>query len=212
MPKEWILNSGMNRFQFNYKRNVGAVSEQIRICAPKKIEEWKDYYFNNVKSKEHIEDLGKKLYTKITEVISAEVESITEVDCSEYMYNMVINRTFDGYMTEIKIIYGQLEKLLDIKIEPASDEWDRSYNVDFFIKIADKYIGLQVKPAGEVHHIPQIFKEHKIQAKTHKEFTKKFGGKVFYIFSIKENNKKVIHNEDVVVANIRREIERLRKD
>ena len=27
MPKEWILNSATNRFQLNFKRNVGAVSE-----------------------------------------------------------------------------------------------------------------------------------------------------------------------------------------
>ncbi len=30
MAKEWILNSAMNRFQLNFKRNVGATSESIR--------------------------------------------------------------------------------------------------------------------------------------------------------------------------------------
>ncbi len=29
MAKEWILNSAMNRYQLNFKRNVGAVSESI---------------------------------------------------------------------------------------------------------------------------------------------------------------------------------------
>ncbi len=209
MPKEWILNSVMNRFQLNYKRNVGAVSEQIRKCAPKTIEEWKNYYFNNVREREHIENLGRKLYIKITEVIVAEVESITEEDCINYMYNMVINRTFDGYMTEIKTIYGQLEIMLDVKIEPAPDEWDRLFNVDFFIKIKDKFIGLQVKPAGDIHHIPQIFKEKKIQERTHKEFEKKYGGQVFYVISIKEQNKKIIQNMDVI-DEIKKEIERLK--
>lgn len=77
MAKEWILNSAMNRFQLNFKRNVGAVSEAIRKCAPKTTEEWKEYYFQNVRTKEHIEDLGRRLYIKITEVISAEVGEIT---------------------------------------------------------------------------------------------------------------------------------------
>lgn len=208
MAKEWILNSAMNRFQLNFKRNVGAVSEAIRKCAPKSVGDWKNYYFTNVRSKKHIEELGKKLYIKITEVISAEVEDITEEDCIRYLYNMVINRTFDGYMTEIKTIYGQLQKILGIKIEPAPDEWDRLYNVDFFIKIKDKYIGLQIKPAGGVSHIPQIFKEGVIQAATHKEFTKKFGGKVFYIISIKEGNTKKIHNTEVI-QEIEDEIKRL---
>lgn len=57
MAKEWILNSVMNRFQLNFKRNVGAVSEEIRKCAPKNPINWKEYYFANVRSKEHIEEL-----------------------------------------------------------------------------------------------------------------------------------------------------------
>ena len=143
MAKEWILNSAMNRFQLNFKRNVGAVSEEIRKCSPKSLEEWKEYYYSKVRSKEHIDELGRKLYIKITEVIASEVESITEEDCINYMHNMVINRTFDGYITEIKTIYGQLQIELDdlgVKIEPAPDEWDRLYNVDFFIKVNNKYI------------------------------------------------------------------------
>ncbi len=66
MVKEWILNSAMNRFQLNFKRNVGAVSEEIRKCSPKNIKEWENYYFKNVRSKKHIEELGRKLYVKIT--------------------------------------------------------------------------------------------------------------------------------------------------
>jgi len=208
MAKEWILNSAMNRFQLNFKRNVGAVSKEIRECAPRTTEDWERYYFSNVRSREHIEELGRKLFVKITEVISAEVEDITEADCIEYMYNMVISRTFDGYMTEIKTIYGQLEKILGMKIEPASDEWDRLYNVDFFIRVEDKYVGLQVKPASDVSHIPQIFKEGAIQAATHEKFAEEYGGKVFYVVSVKEGNKKKIANEEVV-EEIRQEIERL---
>ena len=208
MAKEWILNSAMNRFQLNFKRNVGAVSEEIRKCTPRTLEHWETFYFSNVRSKEHIESLGRRLYVKITEVISAEVDEVTENDCIEYMFGMVINRTFDGYMTEIKTIYGQLQKILEIKIEPAPDKWDRSYNVDFFIRIKDKYIGLQIKPASGVSHIPQIFKEHAIQRDTHDKFSEKYGGKVFYIISIKDGNKKIIHNSEVI-EEIRKEIRRL---
>lgn len=87
MPKEWILNSATNRFQLNFKRNVGAVSEAIRTCAPKTVDEWREYYFAEVRSKQHIEELGRKLYVKITEVIASEVEEITEEDCIHYMFN-----------------------------------------------------------------------------------------------------------------------------
>ncbi len=198
MAKEWILNSAMNRFQLNFKRNVGAVSEEIRKCSPKDVRQWEDYYFLNVRSRQHIEDLGKKLYIKITEVIAAEVDQISEEDCIQYMFELVINRTFDGYTTEIKTVYGQLEEQIGNKIEPAPDEWDRLYNVDFFIKVQDKYIGLQIKPSSGVSHIPQIFKERTLQQGTHKKFTEKFGGKVFYIISLKDGNKKIIHNTEVI--------------
>jgi hypothetical protein len=208
MAKEWILNSAMNRFQLNFKRNVGPTSESIRQCEPKTIEEWREYYFTKVRPKDHIIELGKKLYIKITEVISAEVEEITEQDCIDYMLQLVIDRTFDGYMTEIKTIYGQLERELGHKIEPAPDIWDRLYNVDFFIKIKDKYIGIQIKPLNQGIQLSQIFKEKNLQQKTHEKFESKFGGKVFYIFSSKTNGKKVIMNPEAI-EEIRTEINRL---
>ena len=207
MAKEWILNSAMNRFQLNFSRNVGSVSEEIRKCSPKEIKDWEKYYFKNVRSKKHIEELGRKLYVKITEVIVAEVDDIKEEDCIKYMYEMVINRTYQGYVTEIQTIYGQLQEILKVKIEPAPDEWDRLYNVDFFIKVKKVYIGLQIKPAGGVSHIPEIFKERSLQEATHEKFTEKYGGKVFYIISVKEGDKKKIQNVEVIdeiAAEIRR--------
>ncbi len=127
MAKEWILNSVMNRFQLNFKKNVGAVSYEIRKCNPKNKKEWEKYYFSNVRPKDHVVDLGKRLYTKITEVVDAEVKSITEHYCINYMIQLVIDRTYDGYMTEKETIYGQLQDILNVKIEPAPDEWDRGY-------------------------------------------------------------------------------------
>ncbi len=91
MAKEWILNSAMNRFQLNFKRNVGPTSESIRACAPKTVEEWRAYYYAYVKSEAHIVELGKKLYVKITEVIAAEVEAVSEEDCIAYMKQLVID-------------------------------------------------------------------------------------------------------------------------
>lgn len=208
MAKEWILNSVMNRFQLNFKRNVGPTSESIRKCSPRSVDEWREYYFSNVKPKEHIIELGKKLYTKITEVVQSEVAEVTEQDCIDYMVQLVIDRTYDGYVTEIQTVYGQLQKILDVKIESAPDEWDRLFNVDFFIKIKDKYIGLQIKPVNAGIQLPEIFKEFALQEKTHQKFTEVFGGKVFYLFSAKVGDKKEIQNKDVI-ENIKREIERL---
>ena len=127
--------------------------------------------------------------------------SVTEEDCIAYMIQLVIDRTFDGYMTEIKTVYGQLERLLGVTIEPAPDEWDRLFNVDFFIRVGEKFVGLQIKPitfGGGTVQLPEIFKEKFIQEKTHKVFTEKFGGKVFYIYSYKSGERKEIYNMDVI--------------
>ncbi|MDR3112093.1 MAG: MjaI family restriction endonuclease [Elusimicrobiota bacterium] len=207
MAKEWILNSAVNRFQLNFKRNVGAVSESIRKCCPKTIEQWCNYYFKNIKSREHIRELGRKLYIKITEVLEAEIEQITEQDCIDYLISLVIDRTFDGYQTEIKTIYGQLQEILCVQIQPAPDKWDRLYNIDFFIQVDNHYIGLQIKPINKNIQLPEIFKEYSLQQETHMKFQKEYGGKVFYIFSNKNGDKKEIANKEVI-EEIKQEINR----
>ena len=159
--------------------------------------------------KQHLEQLGKTLFIKVTDVCKAEIEDVTEEDCINFIYNLVINRTFDGYQSEIQTIYGQLEKILGVKIEPAPDEWDRGYNVDYFIKINDKYIGLQIKPAG-YEYITQIINEREQQKKTQEKFTAKYGGRGFYIISITEGKNKIIHNPEVI-DEIKNEINRLNK-
>jgi hypothetical protein len=208
MAREWILNQANMRWGLTRKKQVGAVADLIRKCAPKELADWEDYYYKNGCTKEHLEELGRKLFVKVSEVCKAEIEDVTEQDCIDYIVNLVIHRTFDGYRSEIQTIYGQLQDLLGVEIKPAPDEWDRGYNVDFFIEIKGKYIGLQIKPAGYAY-IPQIIAEAGFQKKTHEQFMRKYGGRVFYIVSIAEGKRKVIHNMDVV-EEIRREIERLR--
>jgi hypothetical protein len=183
------------------------VSELIRLCAPKTLEEWEAYYYQKVYSREHLEELGRKLYVKVSEVVQHEVAEVTEQDCIEYIKTVVIRRTFDGYQNEIETTYGLLERGVGVPIKPAPDEWDRLYNVDFFIEVKGKYIGIQIKPVTFQH----TFEEHKwknMQETTHAKFEQKFGGKVFTVFSAKMGGKKVILNQEVI-EQIRQEIRRL---
>jgi hypothetical protein len=85
MSKEWILNQANMRWGLTKKTRVGPVSELIRKCSPKSIKEWESYYFKNVYSKQHLEELGRRLYIKITEVCQAEIESIEEEDCINFI-------------------------------------------------------------------------------------------------------------------------------
>lgn len=106
-------------------------------------------------------------------------------------------------------IYGQLEDALGVRIEPVPDEWDRLYNVDFFIKVEEKYIGLQIKPISSGMALNQ-YQWIKVHEENHKRFRDRFGGRVFLIYSIKAGKKKKIFNIKVI-EKIKKEIRKLQK-
>ena len=201
------MNAATGRFQLNFKRNVGAVSEEIRKCEPAKLEDWQEYYFRQVYPIEHLEELGRKLYVKITEVIHAEVSAITEQDCIDYIRNLVIERTFEGYLTEKTTVYEQLQNILGVEIQPAPDAWDRLYNVDFSVAVGNSFIGLQIKPMT-FFNASEHYKWREVQKTTHEKFHKKFGGAVFTVVSVKRGAERVIANPEII-AEIKQEINRL---
>lgn len=220
MSREWILNIACNRWGLNKQNRVGPVAKWIRECSPKNLEEWESFYLQklgeflkerniNLKPEEYLESLGKRLYTKITEVLTAEIEEVTEKDCIAYIKELVINRTFEGYVTEKETIYGQLQDILGVEIKPAPDEWDRLYNVDFFIRVGEKFIGIQIKPTTFEHAPEFATKWREAYKASHEKFEKRFGGKVFIVLSIKKDNKKAIYNREVI-DEIKAEIERLK--
>jgi len=217
--RETLLNYGMNRWGLNKAHSVGTTSELIRACAPSKYEEWERFYFSQAKQKkrdglqitrEYITGLGQTLYIKLSEIVQKELEQITEEECIDYAYNLVLNRTYEGYRTEIDTIYGQLEGAIGRMIEPAPDNWDRAYSVDFFVKVNNKNIGIQIKPivSGQALNQYQWIEMHR---KNHERFEREFGGKVFFVFSAKSSRgtKKIYNTE--VIEQIIAEIERLAK-
>ena len=105
--KEFVLNYTMNRWQLNFKRNVGPTSDSIRICHPESFEQWQNYYYTNIRSREHIDELGRSLYRHIIDDLPGEMRfhpdlltSITEQDCIDYMHMVVVERTYNGYLKE----------------------------------------------------------------------------------------------------------------
>ena len=83
--RETLLNYATNRCGYNKSSSVGKIAELIRQCRPETIKEWEDFYFSNaIQNKKngekitrsYIEDLGKKLYIKISEVVENELQQI----------------------------------------------------------------------------------------------------------------------------------------
>ena len=104
--RETLLNYGLNRWGLNKAHSVGPTSELVRKCSPNSFEEWETFYFdhavqkkrNGIKiTREYITDLGRKLYIKLSEVVQNELESVQEEECIDYAYNLVLNRTYEGF-------------------------------------------------------------------------------------------------------------------
>lgn len=220
--KEWVLNIAFNRWQFNRPRYVGKLAEAIRECSPKSLEDWKRYYCEQVPKRhvpegwqmfgkdmlDHLTEIGRRLYAKISEQLKAEVEAVTEEDCIAYVREVVINRTYEGYITEKQTVYEQLEQVLGVRLCPAPDEWDRRYNVDFYIPVRDKAIGIQIKPITYTQ-TPEVHKWQEWMRESHEKFEREQGGKVFIVFSVTEKSgaKRIFNTE--VIDEIRAELRRL---
>jgi hypothetical protein len=218
--REDLLNYAVNRWKLNRASKVGATSELIRRCSPKTFSQWKKFYFEHAVQKKKrngekltrklIKKFGQELHGHLSGKIRNDVISIKEQECIDYIYNLVLNRTYEGHVLEI-LTMKKLRSELKVKISPASDEWDRTYNVDFYIKVEHKYIGLQIKPISSGRALDD-YQWDRMHKKAHAKFKKEFGGRVFFVYSRKSKSaKKAKINNPEVIEQIRAEIDRLKK-
>ena len=119
---------------------------------------------------------------------------------------MTINRTYDGYLREKSVINDGLAKLFpELTFEETDPELDHAGDIDYIAKIGDKAIGIQIKPITAKANFGSYSLTERMKA-SFADFTEKFGGKVFIVFSL---DKEIANKE--VVKEIRKEIERLKK-
>ena len=132
----------------------------IRECQPKTIEQWEEWYFENAYTdgknafkvtKENMNELGIRLHEKITEVVIPEWQeafrSLTLQDCIDYIHNLTINRTFDGYIREKSVVNDGLAKVFpSVKFEESPSELDHAGDIDYLGYVGDKAFGIQIKP------------------------------------------------------------------
>ena len=97
---------------------------------------------------------------------------------------------------------------MGIKLYPAPDEWDRRYNVDFYIPVSGKAIGIQIKPITYTQ-TPEVHKWREWMRESHEKFEQEQGGKVFIVFSVTEKSgaKRIFNTE--ILDEIRKELKRL---
>ncbi len=220
--KEKVLNYASNTYQLTRPNKVDAVMALIRECQPKAFEEWENFYFekactkkkDRIKiTKDTLDELGERLYAKITEVVipewTAVFEGLTLQDCKDYIYEVTIVRTYDGFLLEKSVINDGLAKIFpEIEFEESSPELDHAGDIDYLGKVGDKAFGIQIKPITANANVGSYKITERMRA-SFQNFQEKYGGKVFVIFSIRTNDKKVIKNNEII-DEIKAEIERLK--
>lgn len=215
--KEKVLNYATQTYQLSRPNKVGAVMALIRECQPKTIEEWEQWFFENAHTdgktavkitKESLEELGERLYVKIKEIVIPEwteaFNQLTLQDCIDYIINLTINRTFDGFIREKSVVEDNLAKEFpNVRFEESDSELDHAGDIDYLGWVGEKAFGIQIKPITAKSNFGNYSSTERMKA-SFANFSKKFGGNVFVVFSEKE----VIKNKEVI-AQIAAEIELL---
>ena len=198
----------VNRFHLNFKEQIGATSAAIREAHPHSRREWEEYYYRHIRTRPQLRALGQDMYRKIRTDLIPALLAISEVECCQYLHELVIHKTFAGYVAEVEMVRQLLQRLLSgVKIEPAPDEWDRGLAVDFYLRAGQSLIGLQIKPIS-VEHLPQLHLWERIWKTGHEEFTRRYGGRVFTAYHLTRGTLKELHNPEIV-EEITAEIHRL---
>jgi hypothetical protein len=158
--KEKVLNYACQTYQLSRPNKVGAVMALIRECQPKTIGEWKNWYFekaftaskNPVKiTPEILAELGQRLYEKITEVVipewQAAFEELSLEDCKSYIYNLTINRTYDGFIREKSVVNDGLERIFpEVRFVESDNDLDHAGDIDYLGFVSERAFGVQIKP------------------------------------------------------------------
>ena len=217
--KEKVLNYACQTYQLSRPNKVGAVMALIRECQPQTFEQWEMWYFENAVTegknsfrvtKESLTELGERLYAKITEVVIPEwteaFRNLTKEDCVNYIYNLTINRTYDGYLREKSVVNDSLPKQFpNLIFEESTPELDHAGDIDYIAKIGEKAIGIQIKPITAKANFGSYSLTERMKA-SFNDFQEQFGGKVFVIFSLDGE----IANKEVI-EKIQKEVEKIQE-
>jgi len=190
----------------------------IRECQPQSLEEWENWYFGNAYTetkkpikvtREVLTELGERLHVKFREIVIPQLEdainAITEEDCIEYVFQLTINRTYDGFMTEKSVVHGSLAKIFGgVEFRETDPELDHAGDIDYLGIVGAKAFGIQIKPVTANANLGNLSVTARME-ESFRDFEDPFGGKVFIVFSMDGR----IANEQVT-KEIEEEIERLR--
>src|SRR5690554_4994077 len=130
IKNEKTLNYYFNKGKFNHPSEIGYVMNSIRESSPLTVNEWRTYYYENVRSKQFLNDLSERMYESMSDRHKNEYNV---EQCFEYISDVIFRRTFEGYNKE-NIALNIINEKIDVRVELSPKEWDGKYFIDFLIK------------------------------------------------------------------------------
>ena len=196
--KEHVLNYACQLYQLSRPNKVGAVMALIRECQPTSLKQWEEWYFQNASTAakepvkvtvETLRELGERLYSKIKEFVipnwEAAFRELTLQDCIDYVYNVTINRTYDGYIREKSVVSDVLAKrFTNVEFIESDPELDHAGDVDYCVRVGTRQFGIQIKPITANANFGGYSLSERMKS-SFAAFTEKYGGKVFVVYSLK---------------------------
>ncbi|MEK7120156.1 MAG: MjaI family restriction endonuclease [Patescibacteria group bacterium] len=216
--KEKVLNYACQTYQLSRPNKVGAVMALIRECQPKTIGEWKKWYFEKAYTENKspikitpkiLKELGERLYEKITEVVIPEWQAafneLSLQDCMDYIYNLTVNRTYDGFIREKSVVNDGLAKHFpEVKFVESETDLDHAGDIDYLGLVGKHAFGIQIKPITAKANFGNYSISERMEA-NFADFEKKYKGGVFIIFSLdgEIGNKEVLKEIEMEIKKLK---------
>lgn len=217
--KEFLLNYVNRRWGLTKTSKVGEVMALIRECQPKSYDEWENWYFQNAFTKtktpikithQVLSELGERLYTKLKEIVIPEINdainNLNLEDCIDYVKQLTLQRTYDGFLTEKSVVRDNLVHLFpEVQFQESDPELDHAGDIDYLGKIGSQAFGIQIKPVTANANLGNYSVSARMES-SFREFEKQYGGKVFIVLSVEDRikNEEVIEQIKVEVARLQR--------
>ncbi|AVQ13316.1 MjaI restriction endonuclease [Leptospira santarosai] len=202
--KDWYLNRFTNLFGINRKKSIGDLEHHISKALPTSLDNWEEYFYSNIHSKESLDELGKKLYERIQEKVLPAVQSILEIDCINYIRDLGIPKTFQGYIARLQIVQKQLKDETGIEFQYKPDfpnDWRfKTFEVDLYYQdnITHNLVAIKILPRTFRDSQDPIIIQTKSEIEAmHKDIIAKDGGNFFiFYYNTKKQNFDLIKDEN----------------
>jgi hypothetical protein len=158
-----IINIVSNTYKVTGPNNIGSTSDLIRKCDPSDKEEWKKYCLSYLHNKNgdkiDFDKLSQDLFNKASFHIDCLKKQLSNMSdeqlyqkCFDFIYDLVIDKTFDGYINEKEIITKTLSKKLGVDFQQPSIYQDSAKNIDAIGKKNNVVFYIQLKPASFINN------------------------------------------------------------